>query len=734
MGFDNVNVNASGPIQPTSTYKTKVLKGNHSFASQVTEPNMKYVIKHDFVLDGNVTIPANCVLEFDGGSISAGSGENKDTITGQNTFVKAPQIKIFNNIKFDGSFSNLELYIDWFCVSGEDISSVLTNLINYVSESVIPSKILFSGKTYYADNYIDFTCTGNTPIELQGIYRTTKIVARTVGTYLLFRGANEDHSFKIKDIIFDGNNNVLHTAWLPMTSLSDFTNVWFIGGIKRCYTTFNTYISSYTNCRFVGIFTKTEAAAFFGTGACNAITITGCSFESCYIGIAVNGGWGVNIISCVIEGNLACGIYSAANKGLNIDSCYFENNGDNLKKRLEFKNKTGALISKVKINNTEYNINPFKIHSDIILDGATISDLTISESGILEYVPTAIIDLKSSANNYKTGITIRGCNSQRRAIANYTDGTTETFVNSCLCFSPYAYHLNIEGNVMAWNVEDISDSKDINTLIVPVIKRAMCVQGIHLVSNSLPFSLDGDKVRFLNVTGENTVNGDVSANYFAYAVSKHPIFKSHNSIDVYNLKNKVEGTMKCHGITCKSSEIAAGARWVVYNANTKLDNIAYKGKKDLGILETEIVIRLTEDNTLLFGEQGDLYRFNCDVAANEICIFYIYMIPLGEIDLPYNVPEINRASTNNAASVTFGFLPKKYFHLNNKEVTLLSEISRSDYACIPTDLQHYVGNYVGQQLFDEVNKKPLWWNGTNWVDATGNNPDVTPEVTEDSNE
>lgn len=70
MGFNDINLQVSGPQQPTSTYKTKVLKGQVPFATQVTEPNTKYVIKHNFVLNGDVTIPENCILEFDGGSIS----------------------------------------------------------------------------------------------------------------------------------------------------------------------------------------------------------------------------------------------------------------------------------------------------------------------------------------------------------------------------------------------------------------------------------------------------------------------------------------------------------------------------------------------------------------------------------------------------------------------------------------------------------------------------------------
>jgi hypothetical protein len=72
MGFNDINLQVSGPQQPASIYKTKVLKGQVPFAVQVTEPNTKYVIKHNFELDDDVTIPVNCILEFDGGSLTEG--------------------------------------------------------------------------------------------------------------------------------------------------------------------------------------------------------------------------------------------------------------------------------------------------------------------------------------------------------------------------------------------------------------------------------------------------------------------------------------------------------------------------------------------------------------------------------------------------------------------------------------------------------------------------------------
>lgn len=69
-----------------------------SFESQVTQANKIYVIHDDFVLSSNVTIPANCVLEFEGGSLSGAY-----TITGRNTKIDYDGT-IFTGVKIQGSW------------------------------------------------------------------------------------------------------------------------------------------------------------------------------------------------------------------------------------------------------------------------------------------------------------------------------------------------------------------------------------------------------------------------------------------------------------------------------------------------------------------------------------------------------------------------------------------------------------------------------------------------------
>ena len=75
MGNPNINVNVSGPVQPSSIYKTVVLKGNQSFASQITEPNTKYVIKHNFDLSSGSIVYDGWDIEGMGGNPSIIDGE-----------------------------------------------------------------------------------------------------------------------------------------------------------------------------------------------------------------------------------------------------------------------------------------------------------------------------------------------------------------------------------------------------------------------------------------------------------------------------------------------------------------------------------------------------------------------------------------------------------------------------------------------------------------------------------
>lgn len=81
-----------------------------SFESQVTQANKIYVIHDDFTLSSNVTIPDNCVLEFDGGSVNGAY-----TITGNNTDIITKHNNIFSNdIGIAGTWLVDRIFSSWF--------------------------------------------------------------------------------------------------------------------------------------------------------------------------------------------------------------------------------------------------------------------------------------------------------------------------------------------------------------------------------------------------------------------------------------------------------------------------------------------------------------------------------------------------------------------------------------------------------------------------------------------
>lgn len=78
--------------------------------------NTIYVIQYDYDLNGQtIKVPSGCVLEFDGGSLRNGN------IICNHTFMEGKPI--FNNIIIDGLLINEKLFISWFGISANDIET-----------------------------------------------------------------------------------------------------------------------------------------------------------------------------------------------------------------------------------------------------------------------------------------------------------------------------------------------------------------------------------------------------------------------------------------------------------------------------------------------------------------------------------------------------------------------------------------------------------------------------------
>lgn len=135
------------------------LKRNKSFAEQVDvnhggKSNTIYVIRYDFDLDSaEVTIPADCVLEFDGGSLSNG------TIVGNNAGIEAGLIKIFDtDITLSGTWNVSRYCVNWFGAKGNGVTNDKLSIQKAFSS-------LSDGDTLYIPQGL-YIVDNETPLEL----------------------------------------------------------------------------------------------------------------------------------------------------------------------------------------------------------------------------------------------------------------------------------------------------------------------------------------------------------------------------------------------------------------------------------------------------------------------------------------------------------------------------------------------------------------------------------------
>lgn len=105
--------------------------------------NTVFVIQYDYTLGENITIPAGCTLQFDGGSINSG-GSDKDTLTGNKTRISADLVKVFDtNLIFAGSWDVAESYPEWFYES---------NWTTAINKAFSVSKRVFLSGVYSLSN------------------------------------------------------------------------------------------------------------------------------------------------------------------------------------------------------------------------------------------------------------------------------------------------------------------------------------------------------------------------------------------------------------------------------------------------------------------------------------------------------------------------------------------------------------------------------------------------------
>lgn len=200
----NVKVTAltTNPNVPT-TYKTIILKKNlvngvnTLIQSMINKSNTIYVIKYDFIIGENITVPANCILDFYGGSI-----KGSNTITFNNTIIKTTNNNIFDlNIILAGDIKS-KVCLEWFGY----ISSPTNDAAPYFLKAINAGfDIQLLESTYYINTQIAYSIKN---LHIYGMGNNSIIKIQYNGFVFVFNGlegANNGVNLIIRNVYVTGN-------------------------------------------------------------------------------------------------------------------------------------------------------------------------------------------------------------------------------------------------------------------------------------------------------------------------------------------------------------------------------------------------------------------------------------------------------------------------------------------------------------------------------------------------
>lgn len=172
------------------------VKKNVLYQDMINKENTIYVIRYDFILVGDITIPENCVLEFDGGSISG-----QHTLTGANTGINAGLVKILGtDITLAGSWNVVEAYPEWFGAKGDGITDdrlAIDRTFAYFDN------ISFAAKTYKIICVESTVFAIDKSISIHGVFEATVIQFTNTNENTICFLLNRD-LIKIENIILKG--------------------------------------------------------------------------------------------------------------------------------------------------------------------------------------------------------------------------------------------------------------------------------------------------------------------------------------------------------------------------------------------------------------------------------------------------------------------------------------------------------------------------------------------------
>lgn len=715
-----------------------ILRPDKTFAEQVVQANTIYDVRYNFDLEGTaVTIPDNCVLQFNGGSI------NNGTLIFNGTYLDG-YVNIAENVSISGWLSNDEVKLSWFNLYVNDATKGTQNynIFRKVYKVFLSKKINENRNRYYGS--IIFPC-GTYYIKGNGLLSLTNVEIHAI-TKTGVDPVKRDYTIK--------SEGRLSTRLLLQNDTD--TDVWFYDNNMdnsniSCMGSFDVNGIVFASDRYeddVEVENYCNGFRLYGTGKESFIHFTDCEFRNLGIAIFCDGiansdhtrikNCSFTIRKCVWKFNnpesvdntlIGCSLYTYKDiiqvvKGgdLTIMSCFM--GMDSAKNQNGTRKDTDGYIIHALGNGSGYGSNKFSInhirweayqtHKGLFKNDEPLSSaLSISVSdcdfyhSTPEFTEIRFIDI----NEISVKISIDGTTFSKKCkfyISNTGNKTADIRFDRC------TYPVNdtaglrancfITGNSSSISCCDLMTDRIINNSTDLIVGRNFTIgKAVDAIENMVTYYIPrgNSSGHLLRLIPLNDI-----------LIKRIEIIKggSSSTSKLFNLSLRTKYTPT----TVIAKDIETTAPLYIENV---LSNPIFISKPDSG---TELL------TFAVYNAQGSV--MNCELEEGCDIIFNIYYqvcsnrtnydaesSPFKDVSFERPILGVNDKGFqfyDTTLNQPIYWTGSKWIFADGFEVTL----SRyGDTLSRPT-LQ---SNDIGFRYFDTDLGKPIYWTGAKWVDATG---------------
>ena len=278
----------------------------------VNQPNTIYEIRYDFDLDGQtIEVPENCTLKFEGGSLGNGVIKSNDL------YIEAGPYYILKNIIFEGGHIINNFNALWFGLRRDSfVNKTFDDVTINTDNSILIESAIKSLRNYEGYSFFFPIGTYYFSREIVFIANFSNAYGKNKGSNLTILGAGKGNTL----LVFGSDNGISFKSTNPYAiqgfiNVKDLTLINYKDGIYNPLEKYNpsSDLSTFEN----------KGYAIYRKGSYTS-TISNISIYGFYSGIYIYEQYGGVIIDRVFSNYLIYGIVVESNcNNVKLNNCYF---------------------------------------------------------------------------------------------------------------------------------------------------------------------------------------------------------------------------------------------------------------------------------------------------------------------------------------------------------------------------------------------------------------------------